>query len=190
MDAPPIHNTFQLMDKNHMKTTSISAIFVSIFALACSTQSEPRSVATGASCGSLEGSDVVLSELYKPGTIYRAEPIEEQLFRARASQPTRVMGASLRVRAEPGMTAPYMQRVLACHAASGNSAHPNDPLAPQNGQLARLSVEESQFGFTVNVVGDSPKSGEEIWQRAEVLTSQGGTVEVEQVGSLSPTSSF
>lgn len=173
-----------------MKISTISAVLFSTFALACSTQEEPRSVASGASCSDLKGSEALLTELYKPGAIYRAEPIEEQVFRARASQSTRVMGASLEVRAEPGMTAPYMERVLACHAASGNSAHPNDPLAPKNGRLAELSVKESQFGFTVDVVGDSPKSGQEIWQRAEVLTSQGGTVEVEQVGALIPTSSF
>lgn len=173
-----------------MKTSSISAVLVSIFALACSTQEAPRTVATGASCSDLADSEALLTDLYKPGTIHHAEPIEERIFRARASQQTRVMGASLQVRAEPGMTAPYMERVLACHAASGNAAHPNDPLAPQNGRLAELSVKESQFGFTVNVVGDSPKSGQEIWQRAKVLTSQGGTVEVEQVGALAPTSSF
>jgi hypothetical protein len=88
------------------------------------------------------------------------------------------------------MSAPYMQRVLACHAMSGNSAHPNDPLVPQTGHVAELSVKESQFGFKIEVVGDSLKSGEEIWKRADLMTSRGGNVEVQQVAQLNLTPSL
>lgn len=173
-----------------MKLSRIAALPLAVFALACSSQGEPKTVASGASCSSLEGSQETLAELYKPGTIYKAEPIKETVFRARASQPVHVMGASLKVRAEPGMNAPYMQRVLACHAASGGAAHPNDPLVPQKGTLAKLTVEESKFGFRIDVVGDSRETGEEIWKRAEILSGQGAHVEVEQVSSLQNTSSF
>lgn len=173
-----------------MKLSHIAALPLSILALACSSQGEPKTIATGASCAGLEDSQATVAELYKPGTIYKAEPIKEKVFRARAAQPTHVMGASLKVRAEQGMSAPYMERVLACHAASGGAVHPNDPLFPQAGTLAKLSVEESKFGFNINVVGDSRKSGEEIWKRAEMLTGQGAHVEVEQVGGLNKTSTF
>jgi hypothetical protein len=173
-----------------MKITKIAALPLTVFALACSSHEEPKTVATGASCSSLEGSQETLAELYKPGTIYRADPIEETVFHARASTPVYVMGASLKVRAEPGMSAPYMQRVLACHAASGGAVHPNDPLFPKSGTLAKLSVEESKFGFAINVVGDSRKTGEEILKRAETLTGQGANVDVQQVSNLSRTSSL
>lgn len=173
-----------------MKLSQLSVLPLAVLALACSSQAQPTTVATGASCSSLEGSQETLAHLYKPGTIYRAEPIEERVFRARASQPTHVMGASLKVRAEPGMSAPHMQRVLACHAASGGAAHPNDPVFPQTGTLAELSVEESKFGFKINLVGDSRETGEEILKRAEILSGQGANVNVQQVSSLGKTSSF
>lgn len=167
-----------------MNISKIAALPVTFALLACSSQGEPRTVATGASCASLEGSQETLAELYKPGTMYTAEPIKERIFRARAAQPERVMGATLRVRAEREMNAPYMQRVLACHAASGQGAHPNDPLIPASGTVAKLSVEKSKFGFEIDIVGQDPKMGEEIWQRAELMTNQGARVEAEQVGGL------
>ncbi len=168
-----------------MKTTTLIALPASLLLLACSTQEAPRTVATGASCSSLSGSEETLAELYKPGAIYSAEPIKERIFRARAAQPERVMGATLKVRAEADMNAPYMQRVLACHAASGKSAHPNDPLLTSSGTIAKLTVEESKFGFTIDVVGENPETGAEIWKKAEVMTGQSTSVEARQVASKS-----
>ncbi len=173
-----------------MKISTIAALPFAFALLACSSQGEPQTVATGASCSSLEGSEETLAELYKPGAMYTAEPIKERIFRARAAQPERVMGATLKVRAERDMNAPYMQRVLACHAASGQGAHPNDPLVPASGTIAKLSVEKSKFGFNIQVTGQDPDMGEEIWQRAEILTNQGSRVDAEQVGGLAKTSSF
>ena len=112
-------------------------LLVAAPALACSsTQTQGTKVAQGASCSTLADGDQVLAEFYAPGTVYHAKPIEKRIFKARANQPIRTMGASLYVKATPEMNSPYLQRVLACHAASPSNAHQNDPLHPSNGQIA------------------------------------------------------
>lgn len=152
-------------------------------------QNQPTTLASGANCGQLEGADQVVSQLYEGGAIYDARPIEERVFRARALTPKETMGASLYVKAEPGLTSPYLERVMACHVASGQAAHPNDPLFPQSGKIAKLEVREAKHGFAIDVRADQVNVGREIWQRAESLTQPPSSVEVEQVGTAPTTHS-
>ena len=174
-----------------MKKTTLFAIPLAALLLGgcASTQSTPSQadLAVGAGCGQLN-SEATVAKIYAPGAIYSAKPFEEKVFRARAIQPTVVMGASLYVRAEQEMNAPFMRRALACHAASGQAAHPNDPLFPSNGNIASLEVREGKNGFVIDVVADEPKVGQEIWRRAESISQGGGSVKVEQVGAQSGSS--
>lgn len=170
--------------------TTASALLATSLVACSSATTPPQTVAAGAACGQLAGDSQTLERFYEQGTIVSAEPIREKQFKARAIQPTRTMGASLYVNAESDMNAPYLRRVLACHAVAGNSAHPNDPLHPQAGQVTGLTVTAAKNGFAVNVRSDDPKVGQEIWRRAESLSQGGSTVEVEQVSHASQKSSL
>ncbi len=181
------------------KTPSVrSSLWISgaIFALvlplaACSSAQTAPTVSTGANCASLTDGGQVLSDFYKPGAVYDAKPVQERVFRARAIQPVETMGASLYVKATPEMNAPYLRRVLSCHAASSSSAHVNDPLHPSSGPIAALEVGESRYGFKVDIRARDSKGGEEIWKRAESLSRQNGSVQAEQVGGLdNPSTTF
>lgn len=161
---------------------SAIALFAAAPMLGCSSaQTQPTTVAQGASCGA-EG-DQLLAEIYSPGGIYDAKPIEKRIFKARANQPIRTMGASLYVKATPEMNSPYLRRVLECHAASPAVAHANDPLHPSNGQIASLDVREAKHGFAVEIMANDPKVGAEIWKRAESLAKPQGSVEIKQISS-------
>jgi len=148
--------------------------------LGCSSmQGKPQGVAAGSSCGALDPG--ATAKLYEAGRITRAEPIQQLEIRARADQRTTTRGATLYVKAEEGMNAPYLHRVLSCHAASEKAAHPNDPLHPASGEVKTLAVRDAGGSFAVDVRADSARVGQEIWQRAQALTQKGGSVEVEQV---------
>lgn len=151
--------------------------------VACSSTTQEPRMAQGVSCGDIEADTPAVAQLYSPGTVYRAEPMKKKIFKARANQPVRTMGASIYVKSEPDLNAPYLQRALSCHAAHGSSAHPNDPLHPQTGQIDRISVRDGRLGYVVEVTSDDPRVGEEIWKRAEALSRTGGSVQVQQVSA-------
>lgn len=159
---------------------------------ACASASQKPSVAAGSACSTLPNAQAEAAALYETGVMHAAKPVEKKEFVARAIQPTRTYGADVYVAAREGMTEQYVQRVLSCHAANGSAAHPNDPLHPTQGQLTELSVRSAGSNLAIRIVGDSPSTGQEIWQRAQALTSSGGQVSVEQVAGASsgPTSSL
>jgi hypothetical protein len=154
------------------------------FTGACAGTQPTTTASSGDHCGAIDAHQIV-TQLYDEGAVYDAHPIQERVFRARALQPNETLGASLYVKAEPGLTSPYLQRVMSCHVASGQPAHPNDPLFPQSGKIAELKVREAQHGFAVDVRSDQPAVGREIWQRAQSITESGGSVEGEQVAASS-----
>lgn len=169
---------------NINKTSVIAlafGLFIAAPLTACSTQQAAPQVADNAGCAQLAGADDVLARVYAPGAVYDAQPLKERVFKARANQPVRTMGASLYVQADSDMNAPHLRRVLACHAASDNDAHPNDPLRPSTGQVAEVNVEETKNGFAVRVKANDHQIGEEIWNRAQAMTKD--SVKVQQIGS-------
>jgi len=168
-----------------MKTTIWAPVLFGSFLMACGgTRIESTSIAAGAACNSIDDGGQTLAHMYESGAVYHAEPVKERIVRARAAQTTRTVGATLHVRAEKGMSSPYMHRVLSCHVAQGEAAHPSDPLHPVSGALAELTVSESKHGFAVKIVADNLKAGEEVWERASALTNKSGAVTVEQVGAV------
>jgi hypothetical protein len=150
----------------------------------CSGASAHRpEVAATSACHLLGDPSPALTTVYQPNQVYAAKPIERTEFRARAIQPRRTVGAELHTRATAGVTPEYLQRTLSCHAAYGTPAHPNDPLHPAQGTVAEVRVLSTGDGFAVQVIGDSPAAGRDIWQRAEAFTTPSGGVTVQQVGS-------
>ena len=167
------------------KTTKLSLILAAMalpFTVGCAGSQATAAASGGDHCGEIDAHQV-MSKLYEGGAVYDAHPIEERVFRARALQPNETLGASLYVKAEPGLTSPYLQRVMSCHVTSGQAAHPNDPLFPQSGKIAQLKVREAKHGFAVDVRADEPTVGREIWQRAKSITAPAGSVQGEQVAA-------
>jgi hypothetical protein len=154
--------------------------------LACaSTPAAPQHASSTAACERLGDTDMALAAVYEPGNVTNAKKLQERVFRARAIQPLQTVGAELHVPAQPALTQQYMERVLTCHAAAGRAAHPNDPLVPEHGRVASVTVRSMGDGFAVRILGEDPASGREIWRRAEAFTQPADAVTVEQVASAS-----
>ena len=156
--------------------------------MGCTTQEQPKTVSAGAGCQSLGDTQSTLAAFYGPGNAYSATPVKKKFHIARAAQPERTVGATIYVRAQPGLTSEYLQRTLACHAVNGKPMNPNDPLHLDNGNLAELSVQSAGNSLAVRVTGEGSDVGREIWQRAQAFTSDGGAVQVEQVSSAAEAS--
>lgn len=155
--------------------------------MACSHAERPAEVAT-TGCAQLEAGHAE-NTFYKAGQVYAARPIKERQVISRAHQPERTVGAELYVHAQPGVTQEYLQRSLACHSVAGRPAHPNDPLHPTSGKLKSLTVRSMGSNFVVKAVGDSSKTGKEIWQRARSFTAPGSEVTAEQLAAADVPSS-
>lgn len=140
---------------------------------------EPKNIAAGSRCSTLDEGATAM--VYERGSITGAKPIQERVFKARAIQPEMTFGATMYVTAEEGMTAPYLHRVMSCHAASQNAVHSNDPLRPASGEITQIGVRGVHGAFAVDVRSDDPEVGKEIWQRAEAMTRTAGSVDVKQV---------
>ncbi len=91
------------------------------------------------------------------------------------SQSARNEGAIVTIRAVPGMTAQWLQRVIDCHLAR-NAALGHDvpemaycPLVPR-GVMARVSGTEA--GFAVAIRADDSQTAQEVLKRARALTSR------------------
>lgn len=150
----------------------------------CSNQATHKpTLAASAGCSQLGDTSATLATVYGPNQVHAAEKVERTEFLARAIQPVRTVGAEIHTYAAPGVTPEYLQRTLSCHAAAGKPAHANDPLHPSSGQIAELNVRSTGAGFAVQIIGDSPRTGHEIWQRARALSAPGSSVTVDQVAS-------
>ncbi len=170
-----------------MKFTTFAIAVVTAGAVASCAHSEAQSprVAGASGCNNLS-EDGLVEQVYSPGAIYAAKPIKKRIFYARANQPVRTVGAKMYLHAPQGVTGEYLERRLACHAQSGTSAHPNDPLHPSVGSVKSVSVDSTGGSFAINIVAKDPKTGQEIWQRAEALSGT-GDASVQQVGAATQT---
>jgi hypothetical protein len=101
---------------------------------------------------------------------------------ARAIHRNRTVGAELYLHAPRTVTGEFLERSLTCHAMMGHPAHPNDPLHPTEGSVRRVSVRSAGGAFAVQVVGDTPRAGREIWARARAFAAS-SNVDVKQVSS-------
>jgi hypothetical protein len=162
------------------KGIALAGLALAMVACNGSTRAEPR-MAAASGCQQIAGNDVT-AEFYKPGQVYSARELERTKFIARALQRQETIGAELHMHAPRNVTGEFLQRALACHAFTGQAAHPNDPLHPSEGAVRSVSVRSAGGSFAVQIVSDSPRVGREIWARAQAFAS-GSNVDVRQVAS-------
>lgn len=112
-----------------------------------------------------------------------ARPLKERT-RVGKMELTRDRGVVIAVRAQPGMTAPWLERVAMCHIAqtsAGRSAIPieSDPLLVSG---ATVRVEEADTGFIVSVRVPDDATASEVSRRAQaLLTGPSGPATAEMV---------
>jgi hypothetical protein len=87
-----------------------------------------------------------------------------------------LVGATITVRAVPGLTAEWLERVMACHlarnAALGHDVPemPSCPLVPRGVSARARSVGD---GFAVDVRADTPEGAADVLARARSLVASG-----------------
>ena len=163
-----------------MKSSQTVLMLGALVALsACATAGSQRSEArvAGSQCDSLADVSTQVGELLAASNVQRVEPSYEMRHYAGGPQPMHVSGAKLYVPAQPGMSAPYLERALSCYAASGEiaAAQPNDPLRVEG--IRDVDVRGAGQSFRIAIIGSHQRSGEAIWERARALGDSQVTVE-------------
>ena len=85
-----------------------------------------------------------------------------------------VEGASVTIRAVPGLTKEYLQRLVTCHSArNATMGHgmPEMAFCPLAVKGATATVDSAGGGFRVDIKGDTPQASDEIARRARALTA-------------------
>lgn len=124
-------------------------------------------------CTGIAATDRDMSPFTHKGDIVSVAPLVLSEADARAKTPAeRLLGASIKFRAVPGLSAEWLQRVVNCHlarnAALGHVVPemPNCPLVPA-GVRARVSA--AGDGFEVAVRANHPTVAREVLARAQRL---------------------
>jgi len=159
-------------------------------AVGCASAARPQANTqiVGAHCAGLEDVNRQVADLYRAERVEHIKPLYREQFLARAVQRRYVAGAELYLRPQQGWSAPYLDRVLSCHAGSDTSAHPNDPLRVFN--VESVAVRARGPHFIVTIAGVDREAGEEIYQRAKALRDPSSQVEVRQLSARTLPSSM
>lgn len=164
-----------------LHATVLAVGLTSILGGCAASQSQAHSQVAASSCAGLSDVDRHVAELYAPGQIERVEPLQRREFLARSIERSYVAGAKLYVPAQQGVSQPYLERVLSCHAAAQTSQHPNDPLRVT--AIESIDVSTAGSRFVVSIAGANRSAGKEIWQRARALHDTSSQVEVRQLSA-------
>jgi hypothetical protein len=79
-------------------------------------------------------------------------------------------GARILLRAQPGMTAEWLQRIAECHMAKVSVSSPTTlTSSPLDVKGALVSVQSTGNGFAVDITSPDVKIGREILERARAL---------------------
>jgi hypothetical protein len=143
-------------------------------------QTSPKAQLATAQCGELSTAEREFARTETLPRVERVEPYKRNDMRTRATQQlTYTAGARLYVPAQQGWNAPYLERVLSCHAAANENGSPNDPF--QVAGVSHVNVDAHGSRYVITVAGKSREAGSRIWQRAESLRDQNTNVDVRQL---------
>lgn len=125
-------------------------------------------------CTGLSEDDRATSPLERRDDIASVDPLVETSESSKGGKTARQVGATVTLRAVPGLTSEYLQRLVECHlarnAALGHAVPemPDCPLVPK-GVTAR--VRSAGTGFAVDVRSDDPDTAREVLARAKRLVA-------------------
>ena len=83
-------------------------------------------------------------------------------------------GVDITVRAQPGMTAPWLERVASCHIAAAATGRPVSPAGAMDPLLvpgASVRVHETSMGYIVSVRVSDDAAASEVSHRTQALLS-------------------
>jgi hypothetical protein len=166
-----------------MDTSELVTATILFATTACSASVTPRATAASAACERLGDTSQTVSAFLTSGDAYHAERATEDVPNGRSGSRAKNVGADLYVRATPGTSGEYLQRTLECYSSASRPVHANDPFHVASGSVQRVSVSSAGNGYLVRIEGSNPEAAEDIWQRAQALTS---TVTAEQLSMAPP----
>lgn len=123
-------------------------------------------------CAGLSEADRDTSPFDHRDDIVGVEDLRAQPATAKESQVSALQGASISVRAVPGLTKEYLQRLVSCHLARNASmgfAMPEMTSCPLSVKGASATVESAGGAFRVDIKGDTKESAEAIARRTKEL---------------------
>lgn len=131
--------------------------------------SEALRTAEASSCRGVSDMDRDMCPLMNQGDIVGAAPLYTTIQLGRTTQ-QQLIGATLTMRAVPGLTAEWLQLVLECHVARAatlghDEEMPNCPLSPAGVQVHVVSAGS---GFQIELRGDATNA-QEILRRAQAV---------------------
>lgn len=135
--------------------------------------SQALRAAEASACAGLSDADRETSPFDHPGDVAAAEELRSPETGATKSAPPKLLGASITVRAVPGLTKEYLQRLVNCHvarnAAMGYSM-PEMTSCPLSVKGASATVESAGSAFKVKIQATELGAAQEINRRAKALT--------------------
>ena len=126
-------------------------------------------------CAGLSPEDRDISPFAHTEDIASVEPLYRSGNPVEGWHDTRLRGAVVTFRAVPGLTAPWLQRLVDCHlarnAALGHDA-PEMSFCPLQPRDVTARVTESGAGIAVAIDSDKAETAREVLQRARSLVSR------------------
>jgi hypothetical protein len=126
-------------------------------------------------CGGIDEMDRDMSPFAHKADIRSVRELKETIRNEFGNEEQRTIGASVRFRAVPGMTAQWLQRLVDCHLAR-NAALGHDvpemeycPLVPKG---VTATVKAADDGFVVEIRGDTAATTQETLRRAQLLVEK------------------
>jgi hypothetical protein len=129
--------------------------------------------AEAAACAGLNEEDRDTSPFDHREDIVSSEPLQSIASGGKGGSSQRLLGASLTVKAVPGLTKEYLQRLVNCHSARNASmgfAMQEMTSCPLSVKGSSATVESAGAGFRVDIRADDSQAANEVLRRAKALT--------------------
>ncbi len=126
-------------------------------------------------CGDLASADRDESPFEHRGDLVSSAKLESTVQSGKVTT-TKLAGASIVVKAVPGLTKEYLQRTIDCHLARNAAmgfAMLDMAFCPLAVKGARATVESAGGGFRVEIRADDPDAAKEVLKRAQALAPAG-----------------
>jgi len=120
-------------------------------------------------CRGMSAPERSASALTRPDDVRSVQEIKPVTPASEAESPAQRWGARLMLRAQPGVTAEWLQRIAECHLATLAAQGGGDARSPLDVKGASVVVRSVGDGFAVDVTAGDPASGKDILTRALAL---------------------
>lgn len=131
--------------------------------------------AEASACAGLDADDRDTSPFDHREDIVKSEALQATAPSVKGGSSQRVLGASVTIKAVPGLTKEYLQRLVNCHLARNASmgfAMQEMASCPLSVKGASVTVESAGPSFRVDIRADDSQAAVEILRRAKSLTAE------------------